>query len=177
MDWNFFDCCYTDSFIVADEVTDNRSKDFFLDYLSKNWKNIGVHTTADYCHCDLAAYNGETNTLLTFELKKRNVPSDLYGDALLTMKKYRYLTESSKNLKNIYPKLNIRNLLVTFYNDNVFYMWNINDYSDWNKITMSGVTEKSRGDRRKREVDVFVYRPNKSLLKVEDPNISKIYQS
>lgn len=177
MDWNFFDCCYTDSFIVADEVTDNRSKDFFIDYLSKNWKNIGVHTTADYCHCDLAAYNGETNTLLTFELKKRNVPSDLYGDALLTMKKYRYLTESSESLKNIYPKLNIRNLLVTFYNDNVFYMWNINDYSDWNKITMSGVTEKSRGDRRKREVDVFVYRPDKSLLKVNDPNISKIYQS
>ena len=170
------DKTYTDTLQNADEVTDTKSKDYFQNYILENFHNITpFHSTPDYSHTDGVVFNYSTDTLVTFELKKRNVPSDLYGDALLTMKKYRYLTESSKNLKNIYPKLNIRNLLVTFYNDNVLYMWNINDYSDWDKITMSGVTEKTYGDRRKREVDVFVYRPNKSLLKVEDPNISQIY--
>lgn len=177
IDWNFFDCSYTDSFIQADEVTDNRSKDYFVNYITTYWKNVTeIHSTPDYCHCDLAAYLDSTNTLLTFELKKRNIPSTLYGDAIILKKKYNYLTDSSKNLQAIYPELKIRNILVTFYIDDVWGMWNINDYSSEGLIRMTATTEKTYGSKRMVEEMKLTYLMSNALLKVSDKNVSKIYE-
>lgn len=177
IDWNFFDASYTDSFIQADEVTDNRSKDYFVEYINKYWHNVTeIHSTPDYCHCDLAAYLNDTNTLLSFELKKRNIESTMYGDAILLKKKYNYLTDSSQKLQAIYPDLKIRNILVTFYIDNVFGMWNIDRYSSEGKIRMQATTEKTYGSKRMVEEMKLTYLMSNALLKVSDKNISKIYE-
>lgn len=176
-DWNFFDASYTYSFKAADEVTDNKSKDYFENYITTYWKNVSdIHSTPDYCHCDLAAYLDNTNTLLTFELKKRNIPSTLYGDAIILKKKYNYLTESKDKLQAIYPDLKIRNILVTFYIDDVFGMWNINDYSSEGVIRMTATTEKTYGSKRMVEELKLTYLFKDALLKVSDKNISKIYE-
>lgn len=174
IDWNFFDACYTDSFVPADEVTDHSSKDYFTQYIRENWKNvIDIHDTPDYCHVDLGVMAG--GSLLCIELKKRNIASTLYGDAILLKKKYGYLTESRSKLQNIYPSLKIRHLLVTFYVDNVFGMWNIDRYYSEGKIRMQATTEKTYGSKRMVEEPKLTYLMSNALLKVYDKNISRIY--
>lgn len=170
------DKTYTDTLQNADEVTDTKSKDYFQNYILENFHNISpFHSTPDYSHTDGVVFNYSTDTLLTFELKKRNIPSTMFGDGLITMKKYRYLTESKERLQVIYPEIKIVNLLVEFYTDDMMVFWNIEKYISESKIRMAGVTEKTFGDRRIREVDVFVFLIRDCLFKVNDPNISKIY--
>ena len=173
------DEAYTDSFLAADEVTDGNSKSFMNKWVTSHFSHISnFHDTPDYCHVDGAVYNEETNTIICFEYKKRNIPSTLYGDAIMTQKKYLYLKNSREKLireaeeKGI--KVNVVNLLVTIYTDGVMCFWKAENYVCEGRIRMTATTEKTYGSKAMIEAPTVIYKVDKALINVK-VDVDEIY--
>lgn len=180
--WTYtVDYAYTDSFESADEVTDTKSKEYFQNWLSEHSKCVSPwHNTPDYSHIDGAVFNYVSDTVICFELKKRNIPSTRYGDAFLTVEKYNHMKNGEEKMKKVFDdngftNVNIRNVLVTLYSDGVFAVWNIDDYVKESSVFMASTTEKTTGSKEMKHVPMYVYTLKNSRLVQSDPELLKIY--
>lgn len=175
------DYAYTESFDKADEVTDTISKIYFANWLMNNSKSCTKwHDTPDYSRVDGAVYNVMTDTIICFELKKRNLPSTKYGDAFLTVEKYNHIKTSQAKLRqtldiNGLQHTQIKNILITFFSDGTFAMWDVDDWVDSQMIYMSATTEKTYGSKRKKDVYMYRYDIKNSRMFINDINILNIY--
>lgn len=173
------DKAYTESFIPADEVTDTKTKTFFEKWVTSNFKNISdFHHTPDYCHIDGAVFCGQSNTVLCFEFKHRNIPSTQYGDAIMTQKKYLYLKDGKEKLLKMAEEagddIKVVNLLVTIYTDGVMCFWKAENYVCEGRIRMTQTTEKTYGSKRMIEAPTVIYKVDKALINVS-VDVEEIY--
>lgn len=107
----------------ADEITDNKSKEYFITWLTENGvKPENIFPTGDYSHIDIVA---ETKRgLYAFELKKRRCTSYRYPDAIIDGEKYDFISTAADNFKRGTDN-EIKTFLVSFYNDGKMYIWNL----------------------------------------------------
>ena len=107
----------------ADEITDTKSKEYFIEWLSENGvKPENIFPTGDFSHIDIVAQT--KRGLYGFELKKRRCPSGRYPDAIIDGKKYDQIITAADNFKRGTGE-DIKTFVVSFYNDGKMYIWNM----------------------------------------------------
>lgn len=107
----------------ADEITDTKSKEYFIEWLTENGvKPENIFPTGDFSHIDIVAQT--KRGLYGFELKKRRCPSGRYPDAIIDGKKYDQIITAADNFKRGTGD-DIKTFVVSFYNDGKMYIWNM----------------------------------------------------